>query len=612
MQAKIDTLRVKDNSGDEYLLYPRTLTQSVIDEDGKSLADTLDALENRIGSGGTGGTGGSITISSEADNAIESKPDGIYVADNSAEIEQIQNHLAPITKYQKYVNTELDSCFCTLTSDYAPVAGEYVPFVKTSGTFEVENGRVIVKPGQRVQINVFLSYYKLVDSHLGNIPYYIKDYTNDIIIEEFYPVYRYQDGYEYSDSHACQYTNDTSVNCEIGLYVLEVYHPGTVNKRFTGLTVQEIGRAITIDPAEYVNKTQGIEDAPVGNIINYAGTTAPDHYLLCDGTEYNISDYPYLAQHFIDQYGLANHFGGDGTTTFTVPNYSKEIEYISLGMTDYTTPQPYAATASSFYDTGYEPWHAFDNDQSALWCSLKSDDIPWIKLDLGNPHLLLALRITSTIEQSVALQFTIEGSNDDSEYILLKNYETDSWSSGTTRDIEIDADKQGLYRYVRITVTKSRYGYGAFTEILIGTLRSLPCIKYEPTYFMKNTYLGDEKVVLWEGSHSIDCSTDGYADLTNSVITLLDDISNYNTINIVFNAGGRMAVHTFYPDMVGIGTSPYISFHINDGFVFTAYATFIDNKTMEFKRRYVANKSFTGGTTLTIKKVIGYKTGSII
>ena len=64
-----------------------------------------------------------------------------------------------------------------------------------------------------------------------------------------------------------------------------------------------------MDPLEYVNESQGIEDTPVGHIIPYMGNNAPKHYLVCDGTEYNITDYPYLTQHFIDE------FRGTGTAT---------------------------------------------------------------------------------------------------------------------------------------------------------------------------------------------------------------------------------------------------------------------------------------------------------
>ena len=67
------------------------------------------------------------------------------------------------------------------------------------------------------------------------------------------------------------------------------------------------------------------EGPPIGEIISYMGTTAPNKFLICDGTAYNISDYPQLAQHFTDQFGAVNHFGGDGTTTFAVPDLRGEF-----------------------------------------------------------------------------------------------------------------------------------------------------------------------------------------------------------------------------------------------------------------------------------------------
>lgn len=59
---------------------------------------------------------------------------------------------------------------------------------------------------------------------------------------------------------------------------------------------------------------------PVGTVISFLGLTAPAGYLVCDGTEYEITAYPALADFFRQQFGSANHFGGDGTHTFSVPD----------------------------------------------------------------------------------------------------------------------------------------------------------------------------------------------------------------------------------------------------------------------------------------------------
>lgn len=64
---------------------------------------------------------------------------------------------------------------------------------------------------------------------------------------------------------------------------------------------------------------------PIGTIISVMGTTAPTNYLACDGTVYNITDYTELANYFNDQFGSKNYFGGDGTTTFAVPDLRGEF-----------------------------------------------------------------------------------------------------------------------------------------------------------------------------------------------------------------------------------------------------------------------------------------------
>ena len=64
---------------------------------------------------------------------------------------------------------------------------------------------------------------------------------------------------------------------------------------------------------------------PIGTIISVMGTTAPNHYLACDGTVYQIASYPELANYFKGQFGSENYFGGNGTTTFAVPDLRGEF-----------------------------------------------------------------------------------------------------------------------------------------------------------------------------------------------------------------------------------------------------------------------------------------------
>ena len=43
------------------------------------------------------------------------------------------------------------------------------------------------------------------------------------------------------------------------------------------------------------------DSTPVGTVLSFMGKTAPTGYLICDGTVYNISDYPNLANFFLIQ-----------------------------------------------------------------------------------------------------------------------------------------------------------------------------------------------------------------------------------------------------------------------------------------------------------------------
>ena len=54
---------------------------------------------------------------------------------------------------------------------------------------------------------------------------------------------------------------------------------------------------------------------PSGAVIPFAGSTAPQGYLLCDGREVSRADYPYLFDAIGTTYGE-----GDGNTTFNLPN----------------------------------------------------------------------------------------------------------------------------------------------------------------------------------------------------------------------------------------------------------------------------------------------------
>ena len=73
------------------------------------------------------------------------------------------------------------------------------------------------------------------------------------------------------------------------------------------------------------NLFDSVGSALVGSVYSYMGVITPPGYLACDGSVYNIDDYPRLANHINVNFGSVNHFGGDGETTFAVPDLRGEF-----------------------------------------------------------------------------------------------------------------------------------------------------------------------------------------------------------------------------------------------------------------------------------------------
>lgn len=89
---------------------------------------------------------------------------------------------------------------------------------------------------------------------------------------------------------------------------------------------------ITINCGCCENKSAGNGDekpsgdgTPIGTVIAYMGVRAPEHYLICDGAELSIIDYPALAKQIQDEFGIVNYFGGNGITSFALPDLRNEF-----------------------------------------------------------------------------------------------------------------------------------------------------------------------------------------------------------------------------------------------------------------------------------------------
>ena len=322
----------------------------------KADADFVAACKGDKGDPGQDGADGSasdISVSAESGNATIMKDDGIYTPDLSDEIETVDSKVDTIKKYQKYLNTELEygvlgiedpaDAIASLVDGnmYIPLAvGDNIPFnTFRQGTVEYDltNHSFKLKAGKVYRLYFLARGWFIADDETKESSYRVE--MKNITTGNYLPVGRYvQVPNEYA---SCECIYSPEEDCEI---VVQVSYDGGSAKTLINqdqvmvdggdpirilntpeFTCIEIARAIEIDPIEYANSEKGIEDVAVGTIVPFMGNTAPNHYLACDGTEYNITDYAYLAEYIKDEFGTYNHFGGDGTTTFAVPDLRGEF-----------------------------------------------------------------------------------------------------------------------------------------------------------------------------------------------------------------------------------------------------------------------------------------------
>lgn len=106
----------------------------------------------------------------------------------------------------------------------------------------------------------------------------------------------------------------------------------------------------------------------------------PPHpaWVLADGAVLNIADYPKLAAHYASTYGSSNHHGGDGVTTFAVPD-TRERTYVNQGGSDVFADIGGTTGAKTHTLTDAElPETPIDTPAGRQWISSAS------KFDVGN------------------------------------------------------------------------------------------------------------------------------------------------------------------------------------------------------------------------------------
>ena len=287
--------------------------------------------------------GGMIDISSKANNAIKNITGSINPTEDGLYVEDLSTIVNSISLSQKTVNSDLDYCFVgfwnTTNSNVIVTCtrGAAIPFnTKFEGNLEFNstNKAIKLKAGHRYKL-----HYQCKQTGTTANDNHMERFYNETTSEWLKMACNCDTN---DETHTMEEIYVPTVDCEVS--VRNCWCPVTsfsmrvncINTDVKGpglrkidcesaFIVTEIGKTVTVDPVEYVDSTKGIEDTPVGHVISIMSNKAPAHYLICDGSEYNIIDYPYLAEHFKTEFGSINYFGGDGITTFAVPDLRGEF-----------------------------------------------------------------------------------------------------------------------------------------------------------------------------------------------------------------------------------------------------------------------------------------------
>lgn len=286
-----------------------------------------------------------IDISVQQGNALFMAPDGLYVPtvpDLSDDFNALQgnvkeNHknINRISQYHKFLKNEpLGYAHLFYTGVYNDEGANYIfkPTAKSNDSIytsyayngieiDYTTGIITLKAGKRYFVEMGPMY-----TATGNTGVFFLTALFNINSNIFYcSTCNYKTGtiiVPNTNNAFITVPEDTDIQVGLklgtGASITNVSYQITVN-------IIEIGHDIMVDPAEHVNDQQGIEDTPVGHILAYMGNTPPKHYLVCDGSVYNILDYPELANHILDEFGSYDYWGGDGENTFAVPDLTGEF-----------------------------------------------------------------------------------------------------------------------------------------------------------------------------------------------------------------------------------------------------------------------------------------------
>lgn len=521
-----------------------------------------------------GGGSGSVTISSKSKNALVQNTDGLYVKDLSTEVSNI--NIA-----QKTVNTELEyfSAIGTTKVALSPSTNiNYLPYLDQINTnldnSRYDNNEVTLQKDKTYRIT--LGILRAMSTNKNGCSYRIVDSDNNYIGSRGYC------GSSSFSDNTLEAVYTPTENIKIHPQILSIVDSTSIYPDCSFFTITEINRSIVIDPVQYVNSSEGIEDTPVGSIITRIGNT-PKHYLLCDGSTYNITDYPELAQQFMNEFNTYNYYGGDGTTTFAVPNMvtTSNPVLVSPKLTSPTTPSPYKVTVSSNWNnTSTWYWKVFDNNyttstESDAWISNDNDSNPWIDIDLGSRTSVDYIKLLlSQDKNKYPSTFTLQGSDDGINYINIQQFtNVENLPFESDNFITFNLSHRVTYRFYRLYVNNIKITSGATYirlyewELYKKDYEPKKYIKYEPTYFMSLSPSGYETLDL--DFDKIDVSLGS----SNTKVRTLWSYTNNNTQNQPV----KLSFKNMTTETNTNGTDGYITIEVDDSVIQTvqcpAYTT---------------------------------------
>ena len=480
------------------ILEEYTKTKDIHTHDNKTVIDKLsESVDGTLLFDGQEIKGGSgITISKEDNNAIQQKTDGIFVEDKSEQIDNIQKQVNKVSIAQKTINGITDYYFIggmnpTNTNTLSiPSNTSFIYSLKQILSYEDNTGLKISDDG----------YVTLTEGSWDLTCGTLNAGNNSILFS-----WRDRNGNVYGNlgfvpkGEENDYDLDSNVVITVNPgEILEIApicgNDITIEPFCTFVKIIKISTR-EIDPIEYVNTDNGIEDTPVGYITHYIGNNAPKHYLICNGAEYNITDYPYLTQYFMNEFGSINYFGGNGINTFAVPNKTAMslIFKSNPTMTSNTTPKG-EVIYNNIWDN-FKAYTIFGESNSLIEseCYSTNKKPSYVGYKFENPTIVNAYSIqprgyidVNTIS-GAPTTWELQASNDITNWITLDSQSGITWSSAN--DIKLfHFNNSTAYQAYRLYLTGSNDSFMIIGNLKLGVLvKKIYCIKYEPTYFMNYT-----------------------------------------------------------------------------------------------------------------------------